>query len=661
MIHLDFESRSEVDIFKCGAWVYAAHHTTEVLCLAFAFDDCAPHLVTYDQLQEGRYLGFDVCPDLEELIERLKGGELITAHNALFEQCIWHHHMVKKYGMPEIPIEQWRCSAAKAATHALPRSLKNVGAALNTATRKSDYGHRIMMKMCKPRTPSKNNPSKWFDDPEDFEKLYEYCANDVEAEMAVDNELDDLIPQEQKLWFLDQKINLRGVNIDLDAVDAALELVEKYTKEQIEVIKKISNGYLDGVSRRLRVMQWVEAQGISMTGYTKEEIQEVLSRDNIPDKVRQILTLRLQLGKTSIKKYTAMKQAASDDGRIRDTLMYHGASTGRWSGKLVQMHNIPRGTIKDTGMCIEIMKQRDLASFEMLYPDVMEAISSCIRGMITAREEHSLYVADYSAIEARVLLWLADDKPGLLKFYKGEDLYVEMSKIIYAKEKISKKERQLGKAAILGCGYGMGAAKFQATCASWGIEIGQEMSQRVVNAYRATYSTVQSMWYAQERCAITAVKERTTVPCGKVKWIYTEDFLFCELPSGRRIAYRKPVLQNLKTPWGEMKEALHFMGTNSQTNQWVQQNTYGGKLVENITQAVARDILAESMLRAECWKYPVILSVHDEIICEVPDENKPETKYRCLKDFLQCLTVKPKWAGTCPIAADGWVGKRYKK
>jgi DNA polymerase len=645
MIHLDFETRSKVDIYDVGAWAYSTHPSTEILCMAYAIDDEEVQLFSHDRFR------LNVFNNV--LQTEAKKETLFSAYNAFFEQCIWQNILVKKYGWPRIPIKQWRCTMAKARARALPAGLANCGEALNASIKKSDEGHRVMMKMSKPASKG-----GWHESPEDFQKLYAYCVQDVEAERAIDQMLPDLIPEEQTIWFLDQLINQRGIYVDSEVIRKALEFIETYTKILNNNVEIISDGHLDGVSRRTAVLQWCHNQGVPISGYTKLDVQRTLKLPNLPDSVKQILETKLQLGKTSVKKYKSMSASQSDDGRIRDTLIYHGASTGRWAGKLIQLQNLPKGNISDTNQAIRLLEKESLEDFQIFYPDVMGTLSSCIRGMIVAAPGNDLIVADYNAIEARVLMWLAGEELGLIQFKNGVDLYVQMAQKIYGKKEISKTERNLGKAAVLGCGYGMGREKFFQTCCNWGIEISQEIADVAVRTYRETYKRVTLFWYQMELSALNAVKTKDKIP-GIVTWFLDNTSLQCRLPSGRSLTYNQPSVKKIKTLWGEEKDALHYYGLTKvegkTTTKWDQQHTYGGKLVENITQAVARDILAAAMLRCEQKGYPVIFSVHDEIVSEIKET------FGSVKEYERILCDNPAWANGCPITAEGWRGKRYKK
>lgn len=565
--------------------------------------------------------------------------------------------MVPVYGFPRVPIAQWRCTAAKAAARSLPRSLKDVGKALNAPILKSDEGYRTMIKMCKPKPDG-----SWHENPEDFQKLYNYCIQDVEAERCIDKLLPDLIPSEQNIWFLDQLINTRGIYVDTNAVEKAISISEHYALSVKALVEDVSAGKLDGVSRRMAVLEWCRNQGVAITGYTKSDVKCVLERESLPEAVRTVLEAKLQLGKTSVTKYQTMLDSCSDDNRIRDLFIYHGASTGRWAGKLIQIQNLPKGTVKDTETAIAILKQSTAEEFECFYPDVMDALSSCIRGMIIAAPGYQLMVADYAAIEARVVMWLAGEEYGLKQFRDfdagiGEEPYIIMAQNIYNRNDIGKKgiERQLGKTAILGCGFGMGDTKFLSTCHAWGIPIPADLAKKSVETYRSIYPRVRSSWFSQEAAAIKAVQTSESVHCGRVQWQSSGDALLCRLPSGRSLVYNNPSLDYVKTPWGESKLALHFMGVNSVTKKWEREHTYGGKLVENITQAVARDIMAAAMFRAEKEGYSVAFSVHDEIVSEVPET------FGNIKEFESLLCRLPVWAVGCPIAAKGFITKRYRK
>lgn len=650
MIHLDFETRSHVNIFKSGSWVYSQDPSTEILCMAWAIDDGPVELITKEQIEDPN------CPDY---FGDLFHGHILCAHNALFEQSIWKNILVDRFGWAPIPIKNWRCTAAKAAAHSLPRGLGDCGHALGCTVQKDNIGYRMMMKLCKSRPDG-----SWYEDPKDLQVLYDYCRNDVEAEREIDLKLPDLTADEQTIWFEDQLINQRGIYVDYDAIQRAIKVAAVYTEKLNLVVADVSNGVLDRTSRRMSVLQWCHAQGVNITGYTKEEVAATLE-GSLPDAVRTVLETRVAVGKTSIKKYQAMHESTCVDGRIRDLLIYHGASTGRWAGKLIQIQNLPKGNVKDTDTAIEVLKKaQSVDEFEVFYPDVMGTLSACIRGMIIPAPKHKFLIADYAAIEARVVMWLAGEENGLKQFREfdagsAEEPYIVMAKNIYNREDIPRRgtERQLGKTAILGCGFGMGSRKFLATCINWGIPIPESLAQKSVDTYRSIYPRVKDYWHTCESMAIRAIQNQTSVDCGKVRWYFSDNTLFCRLPSGRNLVYNNVSLEYVDTPWGERKLAIHFygMGQDEGKRMWRKEHTYGGKLVENITQAVARDILATAMFNCEKKGYRVAFSVHDEIVSEVPES------FGTVDEFESILCSLPKWAHGCPIAAKGFVAHRYRK
>jgi DNA polymerase bacteriophage-type len=659
--HLDFETRSFVKIQETGAWRYAEDPSTEILCIAFAVDDGPVKLIPWFDLDEEEKdpTSMFATAEVIELAKLAEDEDMIfTAHNAFFEQSIWRNILVKLFGWAKIKIRRWRCSAAKAAACALPRALGKAAEALKLEQSKDQKGYRVMMKLARPRIPSKKNPNRWHEDPEDFQMLYAYCIVDVKVERLVDKRLPNLTPFEQEVWFQDQLINMRGVQLDMELIDAAIDVFGKYESDTIKKIEKATKGFLDGVSRRNRILEWLSAQGIELPNLQKATVTDTLKRDDLSDDVRLLLEARRQLGKTSIKKFVSMKNSMDKWGRLRDLYMYHAASTGRWGGKLVQTQNLPRGSFKDLDTCVSFIKTRDYECLDLFYSDVTGALSTCIRGAFVSKPGHDLIVADYASIEVRVLFWLAGEHKGIRKLEKGIDLYVDMAQIIFDNPNLTEDddaERALGKAAILGLGYGMGAKKFKMTCDSYGMDVSEELAEKAVKAYRSTYQSVVKFWYAQEGAAVKALRTGNPVNCGAIKWGVKGGFLICILPSGRPIVYFRPKLEVITTSWGQDKEQITFMGVNSVTKQVERQHTYGAKLVENESQAAARDLEAYAMINCEKKGYPIAMHVHDELAAEVPEG------FGSVKEFENIMADTPDWAKGCPVVAKGWRGKRYRK
>lgn len=654
-ITLDFETFSELDVRKVGAWRYSEHPSTDVLCMAYVVPGQPRRLWTpyFEPIDEE-----DKFP--QSLIEALDSGMEIESHNFEFENAIWTNVLVKKYGFPPLPFEQGRCSAAKAAALALPRGLDGLGQALGLETVKDMTGNRLMKKIAKPRKPTKNNPATRHKDPKEFLRVFEYCETDTLVEEKASAIMPDLSPQELEIWRLDQRINKRGIYCDLDLVNTSLKFIDKYSSELTEKLVELTNGKIETPGQRDKIIAFCEEEGYKLDGLTAAIVETAIKDPETPTLVKEVLEIRQALSKSSTKKFIKFLEMVCEDGRIRGTLLYHGAGTGRWSGKGIQVQNLPRGTIKDVDACIDMILEGDYEFFRACYPDVLGAISSCIRGALTAAPGKKLICADFSSIESRALFWLAGEEKGLEIYHGDGKIYEAMAAEIYNKSPSEilggSTERNLGKQAVLGCGYNMGWKKFLITCEGYGIFISEDLAKKAVSAYRAKFERVPAFWKECEEAAIGAVLYPGKIfKTGKVAWRQVGDFLYAKLPSGRKIAYHKPKLQRKKTPWGEMKLVLTYMGVDSMTKKYWRQHTYGGKLVENITQGVARDFMAEAMLRVEAKGYEIIMSVHDELVAEV-DEG-----FGSLKEFEKLMVELPDWGKGCPIQAEGWEGKRFKK
>jgi len=635
-VYIDLETRSKVDIWQTGAWVYATSPSTGLLCVAYAVDDGPVKVLSCEDV--ATYPLSDPFIELRNLANT--SDTLFYAHNALFEELIWGAQLHDRFDLPLIPIKRWRCTAAKALAVGLPKSLADAAMALGTRHKKDIRGRTVMLRLCKP-----DANGEFVEDPALFKELEAYCAQDVETERDIDRLLPELSPFEQYVWFEDQLINMRGVAVDTDTLARVQELIIKEEERLKGRIRELTGGKLDGVSRRLAVLDYLAKRGVPLPDFTKATVETAIKDGRIPADALEILRIRQQLGLTSTAKYAALKEALCADSRLRDTFVYHAASTGRWGGKLVQLQNLPKGSF-NSDLGVEMINGYDYDTLLAMYPNLMELFSSCIRGMFIAAPGHDLIVADYAAIEARVLMWFCGEENAVKMFREGKDIYVDMAGKIGGNA-----TRQLGKQATLGCGYGIGAAKFRATCRTYKIEISDELAAKAVNTYRTAYPGVVKMWYAQERAAIQAVTRGGRVPCGGVTWEKRGDFLWCRLPSGRELAYHKPEI----TPREDDQPRLSYTTTDSMTKKYVRKDTYGGKIIENIIQGISRDILAAALLEAEKRGYKPVMHVHDEIVVEVPEG------VGSAREFEELICRAPAWAAGCPISAEAWRGKRYRK
>lgn len=702
---IDFETRSAVSLKRCGTWKYSVHPSTEILCLVFRLPTWAPGRTSvWHPAMPALSLEERAEPDaIEEFFDWIADGGLVECFNAFFEFSVWNNVLVPRHGWPAIPLEQYRCAAAKAAAHALPRALDDAAAALKLVLKKDTAktetegvkvikAIHIVRKVSRPRKSRKaertlwaktgQTPPQylWHESVDLLDKLIAYCRIDVLAEEALSHVLDDLSPAETQMFLMDLRINARGFQLDKRAVQVALRLIHQEAVVLNQELTLLTDRQVRRATQRDQMLAWLMGMGLELPNTQKGTIDDLLktgvltvpTEDNeppVPDvrlddldpKVRRALEIMRALGRSSTAKYRAMKDWMARNGRVHGGLLYHGASTGRWSGKGVQPHNFPKPTFKkvDVNELWFVLKTGDRSAIQAKYGDVMEALSNGLRGAITAAAGLTLYCADYASIEARVLLWLADDQDGLNLFRQGKDIYLDMADAIYGYHCTKDEhptERSMGKIAILGLGYQMGAVKFLATCAMFGIEITEEFAKQVVDAYREKYWRVKQLWADQEAAAIKAVTTGKRVFAGKVVWFTEGRFLYCQLPSGRRLAYPYPEAKLTEMRWGGQKVALSFMGVDSYTRRWKRQTVYGGLIVENITQSCARDLMAEAMLRAEAHpNYQIVLSVHDELIAESPKG------VGTVHEFETLMATLPKWAAGCPVSAEGQSNFRYSK
>lgn len=647
-VTIDFETFSELDITKTSSWAYAEHPSTRVLCMAYQFENWYEPYIWIPGASKPEGYAFPSNQPLH-----------IEAHNAEFERAIWETIIVPQYGLS--PDVTWECTAARAAALALPRALEDVNLVLGLEQQKDKEGQGNMLKVCKPRKPSKNNSSTdWLGDEERMQKLYEYCLDDVRAEVALSKALRPLSEKEKEVWNGDQEINRRGIALDLRLVEASIRLWGTHRDRLNRELPNLTEGFITSGSQVKRILEFCRQDIPHLYSVDAESIKEALAGD-VPQRTRRVLEIRQEISKSSVSKFEALKRRRNPkDGRVRSLFLYHGATTGRWAGKGFQPQNLPSGIQLgkfDSEVCISLATQGDLDLLKAFYSPPMDYLSACIRGALVPGEGKVFACADYSAIEARVLLWLVGHTEVLQKFRDGVDLYKDLATYIYELplDMIDTEQRALGKRGILGLGYQMGPLKFQETCAKYGGNIKLDLAERVVKIYRKTYWKVKQFWRDVEKAAIMCVQTGKPQQCGRIAFGIKGDFLHIALPSGRWLSYYKPRIAPTETPWGETKDSLWFDGPISPAG-FGDQHTYGGKLTENIVQAIARDVLAEAILRLEKHgDYPVVLHVHDEALSEV-EESKLDKAV-----FENLMSQAPEWAPDLPIAIDAWYGHRYHK
>lgn len=661
---LDFETYSEANLKKTGSFEYSVHPSTDIICVAWRIGTRGT-LPTTDTNWWAPTMDYD-SGSFAELLRALRDPKIvIVAHNALFEQVITANVLGPKYMRSKaselkIAPSRWICTAALAAALALPRRLEGACEALKLPVQKDKEGNRLVLKWCKPRKPTKKDPSTRHDDPEELMRIIRYCITDVDAEVGLFLRCPPLSPTERKVWELDQKINLRGFLVDRPLVETTLKLIGEEKGEIDQETIDISWGIVESATQRAGVLNWLKNEHVFLENLQKKTVESVLQEGLVWDDPKRMLELRLAISKTSTAKYEAFELRSRHDARLRDILMYWGASTGRWGGKGVQPQNFPRGSIKDTIQAAGILREGDLELLRLIYGDPMSVFSSCLRNMIVAPQGCTLDVADYAAIEARVLFWVARHEDGMRAFRENRDLYREQAAEIFGKplDKINSFERFVGKSVILGCGYQMAGKKFAASCKLQGQDVGQDIADLAVKSYRTTHAPVVKLWSNIGHAAVVAVQNPTKkYTINRTQWFVEGGFLYCALPSGRRLAYYGPTVVYETTPWGEKRPCLYHWGVNSLSKKWELQKTYGGRLVENVVQAISRDLMAEAMLRIEArGPWNIVLSVHDELIAE-----RDLKKGGSIEEFNQLMAELPTWAEGCPVKVEGFSGTRYRK
>lgn len=657
---VDIETYSDRDISKTGAYAYAESPEFTILLIGYKLDTdesvTVIDLSDYPTKTEAEdYL--NMC--YPEFFEALMSDEVIkTAYNANFERTC----LARYFG--EMPPQQWRCTMIKAATLGLPGSLAEVGAAIGLPEDKQKLatGKALINYFCKPCKPTKANggrtrnlpahaPDKW--------KLFmEYNSQDVVAEEAIGERLsrfDTITPFEQKLWDFDQRMNDRGILIDTVMAQKILDY-DQFNREKLMQEARQLTG-LDNPNSLAQLKDWLNNMGLPMQSVTKETVDAALALQYIPDNVRRMLEIRKNLGKTSTAKYASMKEAVCADHRLRGILQFYGANrSGRWAGRIVQVHNLPQNKFPDIDYCRELADAGDFETMELLFGDLPFAFSQLIRTAFIADEGCTFLVSDFSAIEARVIAWIADEEWRLEVFRNGGDIYCasasQMFHVPVEKHGINGHLRQRGKVAELALGYqgGFGAMKRMDTTGA----IPEDEIPAIIHNWREASPNICKLWNLYEAAAKTCIKERRTIKTKHgVEFSYTEGVMFIKLPSGRKLSYWKAGVEELD----DGREHITYMGVNQETKKWGRTETYGGKLVENVVQAIARDCLAEVMLKVEEAGYDIVMHIHDEIVVDVPDEKLDKAK----ADISAIMSEAPAWAPGLPLRGDGYTTKHYKK
>lgn len=644
--HVDFETRSSVELGSCGVDKYSKHESTGVWCMAWAIGDDEPEVWRPGQ------------PFPEKLAAHIAAGGIMFAHNAAFERTMWRECCISRYGFPPVADVQWVCTAAMAAAMSLPRSLGECALVLGLQEQKDKEGAALMMRMARPRSFAPDGTPLWWDVPERRARLEAYCKQDVRTERAIEKKLRGLSDRERKVYLMDARMNERGIPIDRDMAVNCQKIIDLAQVRIDDSIATITDDEVTRITQTGALKTWLASQGVETASVNKATVTKLLEEGDLPNAVRAVLLARQEAGKSSVAKIKSMLDYADeDDDRMRGLFLYHGASTGRWSGRGPQPQNLPRGTVEVTDGLLDKLRTGTLEEVLAL-ESPFAAVSSAIRQIIRAPKGKIFFAGDFSAIEARVLAWCAGEETALEEYRNGVDRYKTMAAKIYGipLDEVQKfPHRQLGKAAVLGCGFGMGPEKFvEAADTAYGVQIDDGTGQMAVAAYRRENPKTVKWWGMLERAAVSAVKNPGKVfTAGKVKYAVQGSYLWCLLPSGRKLCYPKPHLVKEVSDKGYEREVLCSMGTSSRTRKWGVVRLWRGLLAENVVQAVARDVLVDAMFRLD-EKYELLMTIHDEVVV-LTDEGDT------LDEFTRRLAITPEWAKGLPIDCECWAGERYRK
>ena len=642
ILEADIESFSDVDLVKCGVYAYADSPAFEILLFAYSFDGGETQIIDLAQ-------GEKFPAEVEEAIFDVSVTK--TAYNANFERTCLSKHFGRY-----IPPESWHCSAVQAAMLALPRSLEDVGRVLGLDEQKMKEGKDLIKYFCVPCKPTKANGGRMRNlpchAPEKWELFKTYCKRDVDVEKSIRRKLHNFpIPEsEMELYRLDQRINDRGVLVDMGLVEQAIAC-ERLHKEIVTKRAYELTG-LENPNSVAQLKGWLGDMGMEAESLSKKAVAEMIAETD--GEVEELLKLRLMLAKTSVKKYEAIERSACSDGRVHGMLMFYGANrSGRWSGKNVQLHNLPKNYIPDLELARNLVKQGRFEDIELLYDSTPNVLSELIRTAFIPKQGCRFVVADFSAIEARVLAWLSGEQWRLDVFTSHGKIYEASASSMFhvPMEEITKGStlRQKGKLAELGLGFG-GAAGALISMGALDMGLTEEELPPLVAAWRKANPHITQFWWDVDAAAIKAVTEKQKTKVGKIIFEYKSGILFITLPSGRKLSYVKPRMAVNK--FG--RDGLTYEGI-SENKKWSRIETYGPKLVENIVQGTARDLLAEAMLRVEKKGYPIVMHCHDEIIAEVPEGTGS------VDEMCEIMAVQPEWAEGLPLRADGFECRFYKK
>ena len=642
-LSIDIETYSSENLAKCGVYRYCQSPDFEILLFGYSVDGGPVKVV---DLASG-----ETIPD--EIICAIVDDKVIKwAFNAQFERICLSRYLGGSVGTYMDPAS-WRCTMVWAATLGLPLSLEGVGAVLGLEKQKLKEGKDLIRYFCTPAKAKDGTTFRHFstDAPDKWETFKAYNLRDVETEMAIQEKLAKF-PVDESEWInyhLDQRINDRGIMLDMTMVHQAIACDDQFKRTHMEQARSVTG--LENPNSPAQLKEWLAERGVEADSLSKAAVLQML--EEADGEVELALSLRQELAKSSVKKYTAMESVVGTDSRARGLIQFYGANrTGRYAGRLIQVQNLPQNHLPDLETVRTLIREGQFDTVELLYDSVPMVLSELIRTAFVPKPGHRFFVADFSAIEARVIAWIAGEEWRQEVFAGGGDIYCasasQMFHVPVEKHGVNGHLRQKGKIAELALGYGGSVGALKAMGAL-NMGVPEEELKPLVDAWRLANPNIVRLWWDVDRAASTCVREKTTTECRGIKFIYQSGMMFVVLPSGRRLVYVKPRMGVNR--YGN--ESVTFEGVGEQ-KKWLRLESYGPKFVENIIQATARDILAEAMLRLDAHGYKIVMHVHDEAVIEAPADTS-------LEDICEVMGQTPTWAKGLLLRADGYICDFYKK
>lgn len=642
-LSIDIETYSSENLAKCGVYRYCQSPDFEILLFGYSVDGGPVKVV---DLASG-----ETIPD--EIICAIVDDNVIKwAFNAQFERICLSRYLGGSVGTYMDPAS-WRCTMVWAATLGLPLSLEGVGAVLGLEKQKLKEGKDLIRYFCTPAKAKDGTTFRHFstDAPDKWETFKAYNLRDVETEMAIQEKLAKF-PVDESEWInyhLDQRINDRGIMLDMTMVHQAIACDDQFKRTHMEQARSVTG--LENPNSPAQLKEWLAERGVEADSLSKAAVLQML--EEADGEVELALSLRQELAKSSVKKYTAMESVVGEDSRARGLIQFYGANrTGRYAGRLIQVQNLPQNHLPDLETVRALIREGQFDTVELLYDSVPMVLSELIRTAFVPKPGHRFFVADFSAIEARVIAWIAGEEWRQEVFAGGGDIYCasasQMFHVPVEKHGVNGHLRQKGKIAELALGYGGSVGALKAMGAL-NMGVPEEELKPLVDAWRLANPNIVRLWWDVDRAASTCVREKTTTECRGIKFIYQSGMMFVVLPSGRRLVYVKPRMGVNR--YGN--ESVTFEGVGEQ-KKWLRLESYGPKFVENIIQATARDILAEAMLRLDAHGYKIVMHVHDEAVIEAPADTS-------LEDICEVMGQTPTWAKGLLLRADGYICDFYKK